>query len=110
MALLPAEAAPDDYGYRPADLRWAGGDLRLYGRAPGVRYHRAFGKGGKSLVVAPGQPLTLRLGARRIALLGERDPEADAAEAAREYGVTLTAWDALPPGIPTDERRSFMRV
>ena len=24
------------------------------------------------------------------------DPEADAAEAAREYGVTLTAWDALP--------------
>ena len=82
MALLPAETAPGDYGYRTADLRWAGADMRLYGRAPGVQYHRVFGGNGSHAKVAPGAPLALRLG-NRIALPGERAPDATPADPAR---------------------------
>ena len=82
MALLPEEAAPGDYGYRPADLRWAGADMRLYGRAPGVQYHRVFGRNGSYAKVAPGASLVLRVGSR-IALPGERAPDATAGDPAR---------------------------
>jgi hypothetical protein len=82
MALLPEEAAPGDYGYRPADLRWAGADMRLYGRAPGVQYHRVFGRNGSYAKVTPGEPLVLRVGSR-IALPGERAPDATPGDPAR---------------------------
>ncbi|HEU5099206.1 MAG TPA: hypothetical protein VFU22_09310, partial [Roseiflexaceae bacterium] len=73
-ALLPDEADPADYGYQAADVRWAGAGMRLYGRAPGVSFHRSFGEGGRYPALAPGATLTLRLGRDRIALPDEAAP------------------------------------
>jgi len=74
VALLADEADPANYGYRAEDVRWAGAGMRLYGRAPGVLYHRALGSGGRYPALAPGASLTLRVGPSRVALPGETDP------------------------------------
>jgi hypothetical protein len=74
IALLPDEADPADYGYQAADVRWGGAGMRLYGRAPGLSFHRSFGEGGRYPALDPGATLTLRLGPDRIALPGETIP------------------------------------
>jgi hypothetical protein len=83
LALLPDDADPAAHGFEAADARWAGAGLRLYGRDSDVRAHRVLGGGGRYPALAPGQELTLRLGAAWIALPGEDGPPADPAAPAR---------------------------
>jgi hypothetical protein len=79
LALLPQAEDPSDYGYRSEDVRWAGAGMRLFGRAPGVLYHRAFGEGGRYPVLEPGSALTLQVGPNEIALPDQTAPEASPA-------------------------------
>lgn len=83
FALLPDDADPQSYGYRAEDLRWSGAGMRLYARVPGVRYHRTLGSGGRYPALAPGETMTLRVGARRIALPGEGAPDPEPTDPAR---------------------------
>jgi hypothetical protein len=96
VALLPEGADPTAHGYELDQVRWAGAGMRLYGRAPDVRYHRSFGGGGRYPAVAPGETLTLRLGVGRISLPDDRTPEqtpgaARLSIAAASFGPTTFA-------------------
>jgi hypothetical protein len=113
LALIPDGIDPAAHGYQANELRWSGAGMRLYGRSPGVRYHRALGKSGRYPELAPGQVLTLRLGAQRIALPGENTPEPGSPEPAQirlalaSFGPTAielrtptdTATHTLPGGL-----------
>lgn len=76
-ALLPEEDSPSSYGYEPGQLAWAGSKMRLYRRAPYVRYHRALTSGGNVATIPPGASLALGVGPNTIALPGEPQPSED---------------------------------
>ena len=110
LALLPDVADPAGYGYDAEDARWAGAGMRLYARALGVRFHRAFGDDGRYPELAPGASLTLRLGDRTIALPDDSAPPTTAAGSATlslaiaSFGPTeieiATAGDARRYSMP----------
>jgi hypothetical protein len=103
LALLPETADPASYGYRSDDVRWAGAGMRLYGRAPGVRYHRALGEGGRYPSLAPGASLTLRLGSGGIALPSEPAPEAGPPIRAR-LGLAIASFKPTTIELNVDDR------
>ncbi len=74
MALLPDGADPSAYGYRAADLRWAGAGVQLYGRAADVLLHQSFGASGRAPLLAPGASIRLHLATDGVVFDGEKQP------------------------------------